>query len=314
MNVAAKLGSLEPSPDDEDTANTTAMAYDQAGEDYLAYADGDPGQLYSFDGDYAFADRTVWAMLDRILTTRRASGESSIRILDAGCGPGTWLRRMINRAQILGFDQISARGFDVANAQVRRARLLSRELSTAPGVDLTFEVGDLSGPLPEADQSVDLCLCLYGVLNHLPRSALPAIFAEFARVTSGRFVGSVRSAGSRPSIFVDSLDRARDFKQDNTRDRCDVELQDGRRIAFNCHLFTTAELHELVARRFEVEDLRGLDMFHGRFAPDPRWNPSSLGANPHVAEELARLEEIYSADPDFMDRAAHLLLVARAKL
>jgi hypothetical protein len=40
-------------------------------------------------------------------------------ILDAGCGPGTWLRRVVTHAHRLGFSKITARGFDVALAQVQ---------------------------------------------------------------------------------------------------------------------------------------------------------------------------------------------------
>ena len=312
MHARAKFRHSYLSLDDNAAANAAA-AYNQAGDDYLAYADGDSKTLYSFDSSYAYGDRLVWGLLDRKLTERRSSGARSISIVDAGCGPGTWLRRLVARAHALGFNSITAHGFDIADAQIRRARLLSRDLSTLPGVELTFEVGDLLGQLPEADVSVDLCLCLYGVLNHLPVASLPAIFTEFARITAGHFVSTVRSAGSTPTIFVDSLEKARGFKQDHSRDRCEVELHDGRHVAFSCHLFTATEMRRLIAEHFEIEDFRGLDLFHSRFALDPRWNPPSLSINRQLPEELARLEETYSADPNFMDHAAHLLLIARGR-
>jgi SAM-dependent methyltransferase len=296
-----------------DAVTTTAAAYDQAGEGYLAYADGNLRSLYAFDSAYAYGDRLVWNLLESKLVRRRSTGARSIVILDAGCGPGTWLRRLVARAHALGFDRIEARGFDIAEAQIRRARLLSRDVAMLPGVDLTFEVGDLLGRLPEADATVDLCLCLYGVLNHLPVGRLPAILAELSRVTAGHFVSTVRAAGSMPTIFVDALEKARNFKQDHGRDWCEVELRDGRRIAFDCHLFTAAELRRLIAGHFEIEDLRGLDLFHSRFALDRRWNPDSAARNQRLPHELARLEEIYAADPDFIDRAAHLLFVARRR-
>jgi SAM-dependent methyltransferase len=312
MSARARLRPSYLSLETNAAANAAA-AYNQVTDDYSAYADGHSTSLYSFDGLYAYGDRLVWRLLDKRLTERRSSGARSISILDAGCGPGTWLRRSVARAHALGFNNIIARGFDIAEAQIVRAKALSRDLSALPGVDLTFEVGDLLGRLPEADATVDLCLCLYGVLNHLPVASLTAIFAELARITAGRFVSTVRSAGSTPTIFVDSLEKARDFKQDNSRDRCEVELHDGRQIAFGCHLFTATELRQLVAQHFDVEDCRGLDLFHNRFALDPRWNPPALSANRQLPEELTRLEETYSVDPNFMDRAAHLLLVARGR-
>ena len=97
-----------------DAVTTTAAAYDQAGEGYLAYADGNLRSLYAFDSAYAYGDRLVWNLLESKLVRRRSTGARSIVILDAGCGPGTWLRRLVARAHALGFDRIEARGFDIA--------------------------------------------------------------------------------------------------------------------------------------------------------------------------------------------------------
>ena len=297
-----------------DPAVTNAAdAYNQAGDDYLAYADGTGEELYSFDGRYAYGDRQIWTLLERKLNELRAAGADSVTILDAGCGPGTWLCRIVARAHALGFTTINARGFDIAQTQIQLARLHGHELSRLPGVTLTFDVRDVTRPFSESDASVDIILCLYAVLNHVPVAALPAFFAEVARVTTGCFVSTVRAAGSTPTIFVDSLDKARDFKQDNNRDRCEIELQDGRRLAFDSHLFTAAELRQLIGNRFVIEDFRGLDLFHSRFALDPRWNPASLAADYHLGEELALLEEAYATNPHVMDRAAHLLVVAHPR-
>ena len=205
----------------DSAAANVAVAYNQAGGDYVAYADGDPTHLFAFNGLHAYADRQIWTVLEAKLTHLRATGASSISILDAGCGPGTWLRRLVTRAHVLGFSTIIARGFDVARVQVQRARLLARDLSGISGVNLTFDVADLTGELPEADASVDLTLCLYSVLSHLPVASLPKISAEVARVTSGHFITAVRPVGSTPTIFVNSIEKARYFKHDNSRDQCE---------------------------------------------------------------------------------------------
>jgi hypothetical protein len=39
------------------------------------------------------------------------------------------------------------------------------------------------------------------------------------------------------------------------------------------------ELRSYFLAHFDIEDLRGLDLFHNRFAPDPRWNPASLAVD-----------------------------------
>jgi SAM-dependent methyltransferase len=288
-------------------------AYNQAGDKYLAYADGDPGQLYAFDGQYAYGDRCVWELLDAKLRALRATGAASIRVLDLGCGPGTWLRRVVTQARALGFDSIAARGIDIADAQVRRARELAADLSGLPGVRLSFEVGDIFEPLAEADASADLCLCLCAVLNHIPAQDLPAVIAEIARVTSGYFITTVRAVGSTPTIYVEGIEQARRFRQNNRTDRLDVEFQNGRRTSFNSHLFGAADLRSLVASHLDVDDICGLDLFHGRFAADPRWNPRDTEINRQFSSELDQLEKAYCRDPEFIDHATHLLLVGRRR-
>lgn len=80
---------------------------------------------------------------------------------------------------------------------------MAHDLAGQTGVDLTFEVADLTGRLAEADVSVDMTLCLYSVLSHLPVANPTKVAAEIARVTRGHFVTTVRSIGSPPTIFVE---------------------------------------------------------------------------------------------------------------
>src|SRR5882672_10734724 len=312
LSVSHRVGHSVLAVDHEAT-DDVAEIYNQAGDDYISYADGDPSQPFAFDGMHAYADRCVWALLEKKLTDLRASGASSVRLLDAGCGPGTWLRRLVIRAHALGFSSITARGFDIAQAQIQRARLAARNLSSLPGVNLTFDVADLADRLPEADASVDLTLCLYSALSHLPVARLPDISKEIVRVTSGYFITTVRPIGSTPTAFVDSIEKVRRLKQNHGRDRCEIDLSDGRHIAFSFHQFTAVELLDYFAGGFEIEDLRGLDLFHSRFMPDPRWNPVFRPGDSRLADELARLENVYATSSEFMDRALHLLLVARSR-
>jgi SAM-dependent methyltransferase len=312
LSTRYRFRDSDPVVHDSAAANVAA-AYNQAGGDYVAYADGDPTHLFAFNGLHAYADRRIWTVLEAKLTDLRATGASSISILDAGCGPGTWLRRLVTRAHVLGFTTIIARGFDVARVQIQRARLLARDLCGTSGVNLTFDVADLTGELPEADASVDLTLCLYSVLSHLPVASLPKISAEVARVTSGHFITTVRPVGSTPTIFVDSIEKARHFKHDNSRDQCEVAFCDGRHIVLSLHLFAASELRSCFTDHFDIEDLRGLDLFHSRFAPDRRWNPLSLAVDYQLYDELKRLEETYATSSGFMERATHLLLVARRR-
>jgi SAM-dependent methyltransferase len=310
-STAARPQSFEHS--DERRAENVADIYNQAGDDYATYADGDPTQPFAFDGMHAYADRCLWAVMERELADLRAAGATKVSFLDAGCGPGTWLRRLVIRALALGFSSITARGFDVAAAQIRRSRLAAGNLSSLPGVNLTFDVADLTDRLPEADDSVDMTFCLYSVLSHVPVASLDDVSAEIARITAGQFITTVRPIGSTPTAFVDSVEKIRRLKQDHAQNRCEIDLSDGRRIAFNFHLFTARELRSYFASSFDIEDLRGLDLFHSRFMPDARWNPTCSTGDGQLTDELGRLEETYATRPGFIDRAAHLLLVGRKR-
>ena len=148
-------------------ANVAAL-YNGAGDRYLAYADGGHDHLFDFAGLHGYADRQLWSLLQGKLADLRSGGAAAIRILDAGCGPGTWLRRCVAYARRIGFSEITARGFDLAQAQVETARLLSDGLAQLP----SFDVADLTDGLPEPEGAVDIALCLYSVLSHLPMPLL----------------------------------------------------------------------------------------------------------------------------------------------
>ncbi|HWY64331.1 MAG TPA: class I SAM-dependent methyltransferase, partial [Rhizomicrobium sp.] len=95
-----------------------AAAYNQAGYRYGKYADGSGDKLFCFEGRHAYADRKTWELIDGKLLALRAGGLHRLRVLDLGCGPGTWLRRVVVRAKQMGFTEIEAQGLDIADAQL----------------------------------------------------------------------------------------------------------------------------------------------------------------------------------------------------
>jgi len=289
------------------------LDYDRAGERYRAYADGDVEKLYEFDGQYAYGDQEIWRILGNTLNKLRARGRRELSVLDLGCGPGTWLRRTVDWAGKMGFTRITARGVDVAEAQVRRARLLSQDVASHAGVSLRFEAGDIRRGMLEPDCSVDICLCLYGVLNHLPAHDLPTVFGEVARVMRGKLVATVRAIGSSPTIYVDGVKSAKAYRQDNAHGRLQVEFRNGARTSFPSHLFSAAEIRALATPALDIEDLSGLDLFHGRFATDPDWNPAEATPDANFIHALRTLERRFHRNPAFIDHATHLLLIARPK-
>jgi len=83
-----------------------------------------------------------------------------------------------------------------------------------------------------------------------------------------------------------------------------------KRIDLDFHLFTASELRSYFVELFDIEEVRGVDLFHNRFAPDPRWNTPSLAIDDKFSDELEQLEESYATRPGFIERATHLQLVA----
>jgi SAM-dependent methyltransferase len=296
---------LEPHPN-------VGAVYDRAGERYRAYADGNLNKLYDFDSLYGFGDRETWGLIRLALHELRVKGVRELCVVDLGCGPGTWLRRIIDRARQMGFTKIKARGIDLAAVQIRRARILSHSLASHADVDLRFEIGDIRSRMPETDGSVDICLCLYGVLNHLPAEDIPALFREVARVTKGHLFTTVRAIGSTPTVYVDGVKAARTYQQDNVRGRLDIEFQDGSHTSFPSHLYSAEEIRALATPMLVIDDLIGLDLFHGRFANDSRWNPAEAAPNADFLRALRALESRFNHDPAFIDHATHLLMVAHA--
>lgn len=213
-----------------------AKAYDLSAATYGSYADGDTSDLFRFSGPHAYADHQVWTCIMARLSEIRLSGTISLSVLDAGCGPGTWLKRLVIAAKEMGFVEISARGFDVSAEQIQQARVNCRGLSSLPGVRLEFMVGDLTHSLPEADNSVDLTLCLYSVLSHIPLAELPSVARELGRVTRGSFITTVRPVGSMASGLVAAISDVRRLRHDQRRNWCEVELATGaaRRLASTC--------------------------------------------------------------------------------
>jgi SAM-dependent methyltransferase len=285
-----------------------AYAYDAVGRDYQRYADGTANDPFEFNSAYAFADREIWARIDGELVALRATGADRIRILDAGCGPGTWLIRTALRARDLGFTAIEGVGFDISPEMIILASQAALEVS-GRDIALHFAVADIADVAQaEKKDSFDLCLCLYGVLNHLPTALHDSVAAYLARVTRRTLLVTVRTLGSLPTIYVGALEQARSFHQDNQTDRLEIDLFDGRHIGFNSHLFGAAELRRLFAAHVSVAEMVGLDIFHGRFAANPHWNPE-MTKSPGFDAMLTTLEHQWAADPAFIDRAAHILLV-----
>jgi len=127
--------------------------------------------------DFEWERTEVWSLLPPL---------DGKQILDAGCGPGTVSKRLVEEGAIVV-------GVDAAEEMIQRAR-------ERCGDKATFYVGDLTSQLDSLDDGTfDVIACL-NTLEHI--DDWQAVFAEFARVLKPR--GQVVVATSHP--FYDFLE------------------------------------------------------------------------------------------------------------
>jgi hypothetical protein len=137
-----------------------AGAYDHVGDDYGRYADGDGAEDAGEAANrFAHADTIVWQAISAAIDRLNTAGVSQLRVLDAGCGPGTWALRIAARAHELGLG-VQAIGFDISSGQLTVARNKAERFRARVadgGIDLTFRRHDLARRCPGATAIFTSC-------------------------------------------------------------------------------------------------------------------------------------------------------------
>jgi ubiquinone/menaquinone biosynthesis C-methylase UbiE len=129
-------------------------AYDQMGAVYQEHA----------------ADSAYNAHYDRPAVLAALGSVTGLRVLDAACGPGLYIRELLARgAQVTAFDASSAM-VEMARAQAAEERANGR---------LQVDRAVLGKPLPYADGAFDRVVCALAIHYAADRHAA---FAEFYRV------------------------------------------------------------------------------------------------------------------------------------
>jgi SAM-dependent methyltransferase len=301
------------------TTGDVASAYDHVGDGYGRYADGDgledPSQAAN---RFAHADAIVWATICDTIDQLRAAGVSSLRVLDAGCGPGTWTKRIADRTHRLGLG-VEAVGFDISGGQLEIARKNAEHLNASYASDTTkleFLTHDLAEPLPWSDGHFHLVLCNYVVLNHLPKSALPCAIGELCRVATFRVIATVRALAGPATGCIVGIDQLRDYREDCGRGKLALVLKDGTEHLLTFNLYSAETLKALIAPHATVVDLRAIDLFLNRFAPDAKWTGNLVNCLPgrqEVVDKLKEIEEVLCRLPGWIDHGTHVLIVAQPK-
>jgi SAM-dependent methyltransferase len=294
--------------------SATARAYDQVGEAYGAYADGREADEGCSANRFAHADNIVWAAIRKTIDELREAGITTLRILDAGCGPGTWIGRVAAYARRVHLD-IDAVGFDIAEGQLAIARRrMAGAAGAAANTRVRFLIHNLADPLPWSDGAFHVVLCNYIVLNHLDRSALPGAIGELCRVANHRVIATLRAVASPVSACIIGTEHVSQYHHDRHRGELRLVLKDGSEHVVTLNLYSAERLKALFGTQATIVDLRAVDLFLSRFALDENWTAHlvrTLPGREQVLRSLQDAEEQLCREPAWLDHGTHVLLVAK---
>jgi len=299
------------------SSRAVASAYNHVGGEYGSYADGvGPDDSSKTEANrFAHGDAIVWETVCRTIDELRSTGVRTLRILDAGCGPGTWIRRIAAWADRLGLD-IDAVGVDISGRQLEIARKQVEKLPqrhSTVGQRIRFRIRDLADPLPWPDGHFHIVLCNY-VLNHLPKDALPRVAEEFCRAATYRVIATVRALAGPPTGCIIGTEQMREYHYDCGRGELRLVLRDGTEHRLTFNLYSAEMLKGAFGRRATIVDLRAIDLFLNRFASDLNWTGSLIANLPgreEVMRELKEIEDHLCRRAGWVDHGTHILIVAQ---
>ena len=297
-------------------AYATARAYDRVGEAYGAYADGSAADEGSSTSRFAHADNIVWESIRETIDELRERRIERLRILDAGCGPGTWIARAAAYARHVDLD-IDATGFDIAEGQLEIARArMAQTAAASSNTRARFVTHNLADPLPWSDREFHIVLCNYIVLNHLDRGALPGAIGELCRVANHRVIATLRAVASPVTACIIGTEHVLQYHHDRHSGELRLVLKDGSEHVLTLNLYSAESLKALFGTQATIVDLRAVDLFVSRFALDENWTAHLASALPGRAEVLSSLrdaEEQLCRDPAWLDHGTHVLVVVRPR-
>jgi SAM-dependent methyltransferase len=299
------------------TSRAVASAYNHVGGGYGSYADGAAidDQSPTQTSRFAHGDAIIWETVCRTINELRLRGVPMLRLLDAGCGPGTWVRRIARYAhrQGLGIDAV---GVDISGRQLEIAREQAAKVQGPHATDgrrMRFRMGDLADPLPWPDGHFHIVLCNY-VLNHLPKDALPRVAEELCRAASYRVIATVRAIAGPPTGCIIGTEQMREYRYDCGRGELRLVLKDGTAHQITFHLYSAEMLRAAFAPHATIRDLRAVDLFLHRFVSDRNWTANLVATLPgreEVMRELKEIEDRLCRRAGWVDHGTHILIVAQ---
>jgi hypothetical protein len=145
---------------------------------------------------------------------------------------------------------------------------------------------------------------------------LPTAIAELCRVSTERVIATVRALGSSASACIIGTEQVQEYRHDPERGQLALVLKDGTQHRLSFNVYSAEALSALFAPHAEIVDVRAIDLFLSRFAPDEKWTASlvnELPARPAMLEKLKELEDVLCRSPGWIDHGTHVLVIVEPK-
>ncbi len=287
-------------------------AYDQFALEYRDYADGpNPTHTPAIEfgnQNFMVADKSTWHVIDRQIEALaiRRPGEM-LRILDAGCGPGTWTMRIIHKLRERGLSA-EVIAYDLSESMVDATRSAYEKYCQDQGrpTDVAFQVSVKDVREASAD-GFNLAFCLYTVLNHLQKDDLEHALKHLLQADC--VVASLKGPYSPPTAYVIHMNQTIAARRDPASGNLRVVTRGGEFFEIPSHLYPFDFIRRTVEMNgAQVTEALGLDVITGRLAPDPNFSEHASGWT--TPNSLQSLERELSTRSDFLDYAGHYMFVA----
>jgi SAM-dependent methyltransferase len=297
--------------------------YNTFSKSYTDYANGSSSidELLNLDAShmnraFSWGDVQTWqAIVDSInllIADKALDGKPyTIKILDIGCGDGTWSLRAAHycasKSVAVNIDCLDISPEMIENAK-RQFDFFREHMKYQVNLNVAFELCDLTEGLPESTklEKYDIILCLHTVLNHIPSKDLSFSIGELIRASQGFVYFSVKPPFSRPTFYAAPMSDILHF--DRRNENLYALDRTGTFHTLRSSLISHEQLISILNEHPVTADYIGLDVLISRMTPDPRWVGDDETIMSLPIDDLISLEGRMSLDQRYLNFANHILV------